>query len=198
MKNPWTNILAAIIWVAPIIYLLTVYSSLPEIVPLHYNMEGEPDAVGKKSELIVIQIVISFMSGGVYLLIKNGIGTNGEEKQEYSPATLNKLAMGILVFMSVICIAIALDTVYESFSGTTIFFPASGLLLAFIGSSIQDVKPTHKFTGRLWLISGITLAIVVLFLPALLTRIVFGLFIITVIVIPLIYSYRYNKKQLKE
>lgn len=200
MKNTLFNAVAITIWALPIVYLLMVYSSLPAVVPMHYNMEGEPDAFGKKSELIVAQMVLSFISGGIYLLIKNGIPNYGEEKQTYSPATLNKLAMGILVFMSVICIAITLDTVYKSFSGTTIFFPAMGLLVAFLGSMMNSInwKDNHRFTGKLWLISGITLAIVVLFLPALMVRIVFVAFIIIVSVIPLIYSYRYHKKAPKE
>ena len=45
-----------IIVLIPFVYLAYVWNSLPEKVPLHWNIEGEIDRYGEKSELILIQV----------------------------------------------------------------------------------------------------------------------------------------------
>lgn len=47
---------AAVISVFPIVYLATIWSSLPEKIPGHYNVLGEVDRWGSKTELLILPI----------------------------------------------------------------------------------------------------------------------------------------------
>ena len=44
-KLTWTDFLAFIVWLLPLIYLTYVYPSLPDTVPLHFDGDGNPDLV---------------------------------------------------------------------------------------------------------------------------------------------------------
>jgi uncharacterized membrane protein len=43
------DLLALVIWVLPAAYLLSIYPSLPQTVPLHFGMDGQPDRFGDRS-----------------------------------------------------------------------------------------------------------------------------------------------------
>jgi uncharacterized membrane protein len=90
-----------------------------------------------------------------------------------------------------------------------------GLLFAFLGNYINNIKPnyfagirlpwtlsddenwrrTHHLAGKLWFSGGLLIAIISLLLPL---RVVIPFFIaatVILVLIPAIYSYRFFKKQ---
>ena len=42
-------IAAIAIWIVPILYLVSIYPTLPDIVPTHFDLNGKADQYGKKS-----------------------------------------------------------------------------------------------------------------------------------------------------
>ena len=65
-KFTYMDMAALLIWALPIIYLVSVYSSLPAIVPLHYGADGKPNRYGNKSEMITVAAMMLFVSLGIY------------------------------------------------------------------------------------------------------------------------------------
>ena len=50
MKKNLTNWIAIFISLLPLVYLAIVWNSLPQIVPVHYGWDMQPDRRGNKSE----------------------------------------------------------------------------------------------------------------------------------------------------
>jgi len=53
----------------PFLYLAYVWNQLPAQVPLHYNIKGEVDRYGDKSELILIPIMTSLLIYVIFLAV---------------------------------------------------------------------------------------------------------------------------------
>ena len=62
MRPKWTKydratyLISAFLLLATCIWLAVKWKELPELVPMHYNFQGEIDRYGKKSELLIVPI----------------------------------------------------------------------------------------------------------------------------------------------
>ena len=68
MKKEVNNLLAVSIMLLPAAYLAVIWNSLPQQVPMHFNLKMEPDRYGDKSELWLATGVMILVSIGVYFL----------------------------------------------------------------------------------------------------------------------------------
>jgi immunity protein, SdpI family len=204
-----------VIWpllAVPAIYLAFVWNQMPHTVPIHYNLKGEPDRYGDKSELLVLLAIILAVNTGVYLLLVNIHRI--DPKRKYNKENLSRmrrLAFGVCAFISVITCLI----IYSSFHApmkfdSRLIVIGTGLLFTIIGNYMYTIKPnyfagirvpwtlenennwrlTHKLGGKLWFAGGLVMAIAALLLPAT-TLLTFMLVLIIILaVIPIVYSYR--------
>ncbi len=68
----------AIAWLVLIYYVASVYSGLPDIIPVHFGLDGVPNRYGSKVELIVLVAVSAlFPSLNTVFAIKYGKYING-------------------------------------------------------------------------------------------------------------------------
>ena len=74
MRPKWTKydratyFISAFLLLATCVWLAVKWKELPELVPMHYNFQGEIDRYGKKSELLIVPIfgwVLVFLLGVV-------------------------------------------------------------------------------------------------------------------------------------
>ena len=62
MRPKWTKydratcFISAFLLLATCVWLAVKWKELPELVPMHYNFQGEIDRYGKKSELLIVPI----------------------------------------------------------------------------------------------------------------------------------------------
>jgi len=208
------DIAALVLWLLPVAYVAYVYSSLPESVPVHFNLEGNPDRYGSRGEFLATQAIMMGMSAFVYLLLKFLPAIDPKKYVKYGEATFQKLALGLVLFLAALGIAIAYATVNNNFEAGKLILPVVGLLFAFIGNIMNSIKPnyfagvrtpwtledpdtwrsTHRLASKLWFVGGITLTIAVLLLPNKAGMIVFMSIIAILVLIPVVYSYIYYKK----
>lgn len=208
------DIAALIIWLLPMAYAAYIYSSLPSSVPIHFDINGKPDRYGSRGEFLTMQGVLIGMSAFVYLLLKFLPAIDPKKYVKYGEATFQKLALGLVLFLAALDIAIAYATVNQNFEVGKLILPVVGLLFAFIGNIMNSIKPnyfagvrtpwtledpdtwrsTHRLAGKLWFVGGISLTIAVLLLPNKAAMIVFFIIIAILVLIPVIYSYVYYKK----
>src|SRR5438309_3934620 len=116
--------------------------------------------------------------------------------------------------MVVNSIGITLSSSTKGFRVDKIIFPVVGLFFAFMGNVMHSIKPnyfaglrtpwtledpdnwraTHRLAGKLWFAGGLVTTVAVLLLPTVAGFIVFMGILAVLVLIPIIYSYRYFKK----
>lgn len=201
----------------PIAYLASIYGSLPDIVPTHFNHKGEVDGRGEKSTLLVMTLFMTGISLFTYFLVKYANKID-PKKSGQSPELLQKIAYMLLVFLSAIQMVIIHSTQTGSLEGNKYLMPLIGLFFAGLGNFMHSIKPnyfigmrlpwtledpenwrkTHQIGSKLWMIGGISIAIITPFFNGT-SGFTIGMIILAVIVIyPMIYSYQFYKKQQHE
>ena len=70
----------------PFIYLAYLWNDLPSKVPMHWNLKGEIDRYGDKSELIIIPILLPLLVYVIFLVVpkidpKNKLNKMGDKLQ---------------------------------------------------------------------------------------------------------------------
>ena len=201
---------ALVIWLLPAIYLLFTYNSLPQSVPMHYDLNGAVNRYGDKSEFFII-LGLPVL---VYLLLKFLPAIDPKKKVKYSEASFQKLALGMVVFLSAITIIFIFSTLHPGIKPGKLILPVIGLLFAFMGNVMYNIKPnyfvgirtpwtlesednwrsTHRLAGKIWFVGGIVLTIAILLIPERAGTIVFMCVAVIIALVPVIYSYVYFKR----
>ncbi len=214
-SSPLGTLLIFLVMMIPLIYAGSIYSSLPETIPLHFDINGKADGFGNKSKIWFVVILMTVVSAGIYLLITNLPKIDPKKTAGQSPELYHKIAVVIVVFLCALNIVIIYSTVSGSFKLNNLMFPLMGLLFATLGNYMHSIKPnyfvgfrtpwtlenednwrkTHQLVGKLWVPGGIIITIGTLLMPAK-PGFIFSMCIIAIItVIPGVYSYLYFKKQ---
>lgn len=214
-----TRFLQYIVWlviIAPLLYLAAIWKKLPATIPMHYNIKGEVDRYGNKSELFLVTGIFLGVSIAMYLIMTNihRIDPRKQSTRKNLPL-MKRLAFVLVVFLS----GISLFIIYSAQTGITQLQPGFilaglSLLLSFIGNYMYTLRPnyfagirlpwtlnndenwrkTHQLAGKLWFIGGIILAIVIAALPAkgAFITLFIGIGILTIV--PAVYSYSLYRK----
>lgn len=198
--------------ILPLAYLASVWNTLPETVPIHFNAKGEADGWGSKNTLIYLSLGLGF---GIYLLMTVIPIIDPKQKLQKMGSKYFSLKFIMVLFMTLLaCYIIYTAQVGEVNSNG--LFALIGLMFAALGNYFQSIKhnyfvgirtpwtlesenvwkKTHRLGGRIWVGGGILLAITPFlisnmdyFMPIFIT-------IITIITaIPVIYSYLEFKKE---
>ena len=205
---------AFVVWLLPAAYLFFIYSSLPQIVPVHYGLNGAVNRYGSKGEFLTTAMVLLAAPALVYLLLKFLPNIDPKKKVKYGEATFQKLAFGIVIFISALNIAVTYATVNRGFEIDKLILPLVGLLFVFIGNIMNSIKPnyfagfrtpwalenednwraTHRLVSKMWFAGGILVTIFALILPSGPATIVMLSLVAVMTIIPFIYSYVYFKK----
>jgi uncharacterized membrane protein len=207
------DIAALIIWLLPAAYLLYVYPTLPDTVPVHFGLKGTPDRFGSKGEFLIGPMIIMGMSALVYLLFKFLPAIDPKKFVKYGEPTFQKIGVGIVVLMAALSIEITLSAISKSFKADKLVLPMMGLFFAFMGNLMHSIKPnyfaglrtpwtledndtwraTHRLAGKMWFVGGIILTILALLLPLKAGMITFMSVTFIMVIIPVVYSYVYYK-----
>ncbi|GAB3928802.1 SdpI family protein [Mucilaginibacter myungsuensis] len=198
----------------PFVYLIAVYPTLPGTVPLHYNHKGVPDNFGPKSSFALIIAFMQAVALGVFLLMRNIKYIDPKKLVQYSEAVYGKMGFGTAVFVSGLSIAIIYATKEGGMKIEKVLFPLMGLLFAFIGNMMNNIKPnyfagirtpwtledpdtwrvTHRLAARMWVIGGLIICLSGLVLPNSISFIFVMSVIGVMTLVPLVYSFVYFKK----
>lgn len=213
------SLLKKFIWpimAIPAVYLAIVWNKLPEKVAVHFDLKGNPDRFGNKSELLVTTILLVAMNVLVYLIVTNIYRIDPKKYASDNKDRLMKIAFAVVLFMSgILCMIIYSAQMGNINFSTGIIFSGMGLLFAVIGNYLPNLKPnyfaglrlpwtlenednwrkTHQLAGKLWFAGGLLLAVVCLFLPAVAAIAAFFTIMMIIVIIPCVYSYRLFKEQ---
>lgn len=161
-----------LIIIAPLIYILAMWGRIPQTVPMHFGIDGEPDGWGAKETLFILPGVNIF----IYLLLFYLPAFDPKRKDKPFPeGSFYKIRLATTAFLSIICGFIT----YVSITGSKVsmhWLPALiFLLLALLGNFMINIKPnwfigirtpwtlsndnvwrkTHQVGGRVWFYGGL-------------------------------------------
>ncbi|MBK6826647.1 MAG: SdpI family protein [Chitinophagaceae bacterium] len=213
------SLLKKMVWplmAAPAIYLAIAWKSLPEKVAMHFNLKGEADRFGSRNELITTIIIMTVVNMIVYLLLTNIWRIDPKKNAAENRNRIATIGFATVVLLSAVMCMI----IYSASRGNINFsvgliFSGVGLFFAILGNYLPNMKPnyfagfrlpwtleneenwrkTHQLAGRLWFSGGLILAVICLFLPAEVAIIVFFTIMVTITLIPCVYSYRLYRQQ---
>jgi len=213
-KSYLVDMAAFIIWLLPVIYFIKIYNGLPQSVPLHFGLDGQPDRYGNKEEMMWVVVLLSTVTIGVYFLIKYLPKIDPKKTAGYSADVFNKISFALVIFLSGIEFFVINSSVTGNFGIDKMLFPFMGLFLAYLGNLMHSIKPnyfvgirtpwtledpdtwraTHQLGGKMWFAGGIIITIATLFLSIKVGFIIFIISVVIMALVPVIYSYIYYKK----
>tara|TARA_E500000318_G_scaffold110628_1_gene126672 strand:+ start:6344 stop:6991 length:648 start_codon:yes stop_codon:yes gene_type:complete len=198
----------------PFLYLAYVWNQLPEQVPLHYNIKGEVDRYGDKSELILIPFLLPVL---IYLIFLAVPYIDPKKQIQKMGNKYHNLKLVLTTFMSALALFIIYTGKNQSFANPNIIFLVIGVLYLILGNYFKTIKAnyfigirtpwtlenetiwkaTHKLGGKVWFVGGLLVIICSLLLDKEINAKVFLGITVIIALIPIIYSYLLYRKQQK-
>ncbi|WP_368654394.1 DUF1648 domain-containing protein [Ornithinibacillus sp. 4-3] len=146
------HLLSLLLIIGSFIYVSVSFSSLPDEVPVHFNINGEPDSWGNKATILIMPIISVFIFLPMYFLSKAPHTFNYMVKvtEENAPRIypIARLMMAVINFFAMVLFAyIAWDMVQAAhginYSGIWLFIITLGLpllIIIFFGLWMNKVK----------------------------------------------------------
>jgi len=210
-----TLISQLIVAVLPVIYLLSIWNTLPDRVPLHYNSALVADRYGSKVQMagvLLFMAVITILSSALVLNI-NRI----DPKQRNRPLSSSnfRISWALTIFMTLISAWIVYFTSHYPNKGNSNFslkhlVALVALLFVAMGNYMNNIKPnfffgirtpwtlsdddnwrkTHHLGSRVWFYGGCIMFALALALPATDANYIMIAGTLVLAIIPIIYSYK--------
>jgi len=196
----------------PAIYLAIIWRSLPASIPMHYDLQGNIDRYGDKSELLIMILILTAVNVAVYLLLPNIYRIDPKKYAAENKSRLYRISFAVVVFLAaVLCMIIHSSIGGNIQTDGRFMISGMGLLFAVIGNYMYTIKPnyvagfrlpwtlnwrrTHLLGGKLFFGGGLLIAVCSLFAPFVVSIIVSFITITVIVVVTCVYSYQLYKKQ---
>lgn len=199
------ELLIGSIVVAPLLYFLYIWNTLPTEIPIHFDAQGNPNNYGSRS---YIALTLFFLSVGTYLFLMYIPKIDPKKNFSIFSDTFVKLRFILTLFFSSICFII-ISSVQNGELNTTHFYIVFALMVSLFGNYMSNIRPnyflgirtpwalesesnwkkTHFVTGRLYFFSGILIAVLIFVLSANYIIYVYIGFIILLALFPILYSF---------
>ena len=210
IMNPYLKKIVWIIFLLPVAYLAITWNTIPDTVPLHYDMKGDVDKYGSKKELLLLAGILTLVNILVYFLLSNIYRIDPKKYAAENKDRLHRLAFAVSIFISgILCVIIYSTTHPAKGFNMRLVFAGVGLLFCIIGNYMSNLKPnyfagfrlpwtlesesnwrkTHHLGGKLWFVGGLVIAIVSLFVSEKKLYAVFISLTMVITLIPVIYSF---------
>lgn len=209
------NLIAIVILSLPFVYAIMIHDALPESIPTHFGINGEPDAYGDRDAIYLGPAVLGGVGLLVYFLINNLQAIDPKRYKSANTTIFGKLAFFMVIFMSALGTFIVHASAHPGTKVINSMFPLLGVLFAVMGYFMPQIKPnyfvglrlpwtlssdanweaTHKIAGKWWLYGGILQTILGVMLPTEYALIAFFVITAIIVAVPSVFSYRMFKKE---
>lgn len=210
-KHKKTLILTSLLTLLPIFIGLLLRDKLPEMMPTHWGFDGQPDGWSDVTTAIFVMPLIMLAAYWICVFFSARDKGNHDRNEK-----VQVLVFWIMPLLSNLCCglmyALALGA---DLSITNVMFAFMGLLFAILGNYMPKCKmnstigikvywtytseenwnATHRFGGRVWFIGGLLMLFTAL-IPAKYVIAVFLTVTAVMVIVPIVYSWQYYRKQL--
>jgi uncharacterized membrane protein len=169
-----------------------------------------------KNEFLWFMMIMAVVSIGIYLLLTNVWRIDPKKYAAENKGRLQKIAFAVVVFMAATeCFVIYIGTQGSLKLNFRLVFAMIGILWAVIANYMYNLKPnyfagfrlpwtleneenwkrTHHLASKLWFAGGLLIAAICIFASTTVSIIAIFSILSTITVIPIVYSYRFYRKQ---
>ncbi len=212
-KNRWQLLISSIMILLPCIVGIVFWNELPEQIATHWGITGEADGWSGRAFAVFAVPVFMLFTHWICILITFFDNRNRNQNQK---------AMRLVYWIAPVTSLFANAAIYATafgmeFSSDTAMVVIIGLLFVVIGNYLPKCKhnytlgikvkwaleneenwnATHRFGGKMWVAGGLLMMFGV-FLPETYTTIIMVGAMLVLVILPILYSYWYYKKQCKK
>ena len=213
LKNKKLLLITSLATLLPIPVGLLLWNRFPETMAVHFGMSGQADGYGSPSFVVFVLPLIMLAFQWVCILAASLDKRNQSRNQK-----MQKLVLWILPVVSNLSIfgiyALALGWKFSPVAWTLIpmgmmfvgignYLPKTrmnstmGIKVPWAYTSEENWNATHRFAGKVWVIGGILMILSAL-LPHRWAVTVMLVGILVLMLLPILYSWRFYKKELAE
>ncbi len=211
MKHTKLNIiLSCIVLLSPMIFGMIVWNKLPESMPIHWGVNGEVDRRSSKTFAVFCLPLIILVIHGICIFAS---------RKDFQDKKQSLKVMGLVLWICPLLSVMANSLTYAISLGKEInvLFVVSltmGALFVLIGNYLPKCQQnrtvgiriiwtlkneanwnaTHRFAGKVWVIGGLLLMASSLLPYSILPWAMIALLVVF-IGLPVLYSYRFYKKE---
>ena len=209
-KHKWTLLFGSAIILLPILAGLLLWDRLPEQIPTHWGVNGEPDGWSSKAAAVFALPAVLLVVHWVCILVTHMDPRNGNQGKKIMglmlwicpvlSVLLGSLSLGSAVgwapninmilplFMGILFVAIGNYLPKCAWSYTV------GIRIPWTLDSEENWNATHRFAGKIWVGGGL-LMLVCAFLPEIWSVIAMVGIMLVITIVPMIYSWRFYRKE---
>ena len=205
LRTEWPYIIMVAL---PFLYLAYIWPSLPETVPMHWNVKGEIDRWGSKTELLLLPFFLPFLTYVIMLIVPS---IDPKQQIQKMGNKYHQIKFWMVLMMSILAMYLIFVVQNENLVNPNLVFVLTGTLIAILGNYFQTLKPnyfiglktpwtlendkvwrkTHQFSGMIWMVGGVLIAAASFFWRD--DKAYFLPFFLTIVgiltLVPFIYSY---------
>jgi uncharacterized membrane protein len=198
----------------PFAYALYLYPTLPNKIPMHFNINGEVDGWGSKESIYLLPAIMGLTSIFVYFLMANIKKIDPKRYEGADEKIYAQFGLYTVGFLCCLSMVILYGTAHAGIEINKLIFPLLGFAFAGMGLYMPKFKQnymagfklpwtleneanwnaTHALAGKIWTVGGALQMISALLLSGPAIFIVFISITAVMVIIPSIYSYRMFKR----
>lgn len=205
-------IITTLVMLLPMAFGAIVWNKLPEEIPIHWGIDGEPDQFGSKAVAVFLIPLIPLAVHWICLLATS----LGRRAKEQSGKVIVLVLLICPLLSIVVNSAMYLTAFGKSVDISLVILLFVGFIFTLIGNYMPKCKQnkyigirvkwtlqdednwhaTHRLASKLWMFGGIAI-MGISFLPDIIAFISTLCILVLITAVPIIYSYRFSKKKVK-
>lgn len=208
VKKDWYVVIILLI---PFLVSAYFWNQLPDVVPTHFNLQGEADDWGPKW---VVAFLIPIISLFIYLMILLLPLIDPKKKISNSQKPVTAIRIFISIFMTAVYGFVMASALGVQVNFASYVIAGVGLLILIIGNYMNSLKPnyfigvrtpwtlespevwkkTHRLTSKFWVAGGLGM-MAMAFFPSIINSAFTIIILVSILAaIPIIYSFMVFKK----
>lgn len=197
----------------PALFLAYIWPSLPDQVPVHWDINGNVDRYGGQWEVLLLALIPIFLYG-LFLLIPR---IDPKKRLDAMGNKYYSIRLLTVIFISVLFMFIIYSIKEQSLANPNYLFIIIGAFFMVLGNYFTAIKPnyflgirtpwtlesesvwksTHRLAAKLWIPGGLIIVIAGFIFPNQTTQIIFFVITIILALVPVLHSYLEYRKESK-
>lgn len=212
LKNDW---LIWIIILTPYLFVAYFWKQFPEQIPTHFGIDGAPDDYSGKAVGLMLFPGVNILMY-IFFLVMPKIDPSKKGQVFYQDKNKYMIVRAVIhSMMSFVFMTVVFYSLGYHFNITTMIFYGMLVFFLLLGNYMGNVRhnyfigirtpwtlsneavwtSTHRLTAKLWVLSSILMMAVLPFVSTKIASIAFMIYVGTITIIPVVYSYLEFKKQ---